>query len=277
MEEQERGQSDSSGNGTSQTPEDTEKNSAGAGNNQDSRSGTARTFRRGNARRRRPAPPADSAPDPARAPAPPADSAPDPARAPAPPADSAPDPARAPAPPADSDSSTVEAVWANYFRVLEERIRKVDDVRYTELSKVRRRKAVLFWILCITAALTVINAAVVSLLVLLNIIKSGPIDSSALHNLTVFGGGLVGTAGITAVVGLARRAARSDEDILIKQGREVTRIEAVMVAARVTTDQEKRCEFLGDMTRSLNALLRDEEPETGRRKRRRSRKGDSAD
>jgi hypothetical protein len=115
--------------------------------------------------------------------------------------------------------------------------------------------------------------------VLLNAIRSGPIDSSALHNLAGFGEGFVGTAGITAVVGLARRAIRSDERILIMQGREIVRIQAVMVAARVTTDEQKRSEFLGDMTRSLNALLRDEEPETGqrRRKRRRNSRNDSAD
>jgi hypothetical protein len=274
MEEQGRRPSDSSGNDASQSPENTDKNSAGVGNDQDSGGETASTSRRTTSRRhhRRLAPDPDPDPDPAPAPDP------DPAPAPAPDPDPdpalalAPDPAPVPAP------SPVEAVWDNYFKVLEERIRKVEDDKYAELSKLRRRKAVLFWILCVTATLTVINAAAVSLLVLLNVIKSGPIGSSALHNLAVFGGGLVGTAGITAVVGLARRAIRSDERSLIMQGREIVRIQAVMVAARVTTDEQKRSEFLGDMTRSLNALLRDEEPETGSRRRRRSRnsRNDSA-
>ena len=259
MEEQGRRPSDSSGNDVSQTAENTDKNSAGVGNSQDSGDGTARTSRRTNSRRRHRRLAPD--PDPDLAPDPDPDLAPDPDPAPA--LALAPAPARAPAP----APSPVEAVWDSYFRVLEERIRKVEDDKYAELSKLRRRKAVLFWILCITAALTVINAAAVSLLVLLNAIKSGPIDSSALHNLAVFGGGFVGTAGITAVVGLARRAIHSDERSLIMQGREIVRIQAVMVAARVTTDEQKRSEFLGDMTRSLNALLRDEEPETGRRRR----------
>jgi hypothetical protein len=111
----------------------------------------------------------------------------------------------------------------------------------------------------------------VGTLLILNAIRAGHSDPNLTHNLIALGGGLAGTGTITGILTMARRALRSDEDILIKQGREIARIEAVMVAARVATDDERRCEFLGDMTRSLNALLREEEPETRRGSRGRRR------
>jgi hypothetical protein len=171
-----------------------------------------------------------------------------------------------------SAADPADAVWDEYFRLCERRIAYADHDRYSELRKVRKRKAAIFIALCIMAALTIINLAIASSLAVFNAIHTGPANSELMHNLIASGGGLVGTGGITGALALARRALRSDEQALTRQGREMTHIQAVMVAARVTRDEERRCEFLGDMTRSLNALLREEEPEAGRKSRRRQEK-----
>jgi hypothetical protein len=100
-------------------------------------------------RRRRPNPAPAIVPDavPAPAPAPDPSLVPDTVPAPA----LAPETARTPTP----EPNPIEAVWDLYFKVLEERISKVEGDKYAELSKLRRRKSVIFWILCTTAVLTV--------------------------------------------------------------------------------------------------------------------------
>jgi|ERR1700728_486940 hypothetical protein len=169
-------------------------------------------------------------------------------------------------------SGSVDAVWTDYFERCEARIDKAESDRYAELRKIRRRKGVIFIAYCGMAALAIINLAIAITLALLNATHSGSSDAELMHKLIVSGGGLVGTSGITGALALARRGLRSDEQALAVQGREISRIQAVMVAARVATDEQRRCEFLGDMTRSLNALLREEAPETGGRARKRRRR-----
>jgi hypothetical protein len=95
------------------------------------------------------------------------------------------------------------------------------------------------------------SAALTAVLAALNVINDGLTAGSIAPG----GGGFIVTGGMTLILASMRRQIR-DEERGLRQDKDTLRnIEAAMFAARVTPDPKKRCELLGELVRTLNALL----------------------
>lgn len=152
---------------------------------------------------------------------------------------------RPPLPSRDADEST----WNQIFERYGDRIEAEEADRKTEMAQLRKRSAVVFYLYAAMAILTIISAALTSVLAVLYAMKHGfglpPVAS---------GGVFFVTGGVSVVLLSMRRQIRNEERGLSERLDKLEAIEASMYAARVATNSKVRCEMLAEMTRVWNTL-----------------------